>query len=278
MLKFTLYVETLGGSARSDEEILRTIGDVGGRVLGKAASEPAPVPVPVPNGQPGWAPSGDGFVLLAPAIVPRVRIRPCLDGTWSWQVDNQPVRFAPSRDEAARRAEALLRGVPEADEPGSVRYVPPTDEKLLEEGREAFGRLVSIWARHFGVEGAEQPDRKAALMSCFSGYGKAVGRYIRERGGLAGACIDVCAKLNLTAADKANALGKQIAMNMVQVGTADLGLEIDKLLERSMFVRVEEGQMPAWLDEPPIAGVADQTVNFDRSALPVPEIPAGMRS
>lgn len=132
---------------------------------------------------------------------------------------------------------------------------------LLHEGEGSFDALTRTWVSNYGVENAPQPDRQGALMACFSGHGRAASLYIRERGGLAGACIDAIVRQGLTPADEAVQLGKHVALNMVQVGSA-LGVPLDTFLERSMFSRELTPEMPEPGMLPP--------VEFDRSHLPLP--------
>jgi hypothetical protein len=128
---------------------------------------------------------------------------------------------------------------------------------LVTVGREAFARLVSDWLRNFGVEGADQPDRAGRLMATFSGYGREVSAYIREKGGLSGAVIDSILGLALCPADNAVALGKKVAGNMIQVGTAT-AIPLDQLLEKSMF-KVGPWQTD---DTPPTGGIAKDDPNW----------------
>jgi hypothetical protein len=132
---------------------------------------------------------------------------------------------------------------------------------LLHEGEGAFDALVRTWVSNYGVEIAPQPDRQGALMACFGGHGRAASTYIRERGGLAGACIDAVVRQGLTPADEAVSLGKHVALNMVQVGSA-LGVPLDTFLERSMFSR-------DLTPEAPVPGMLHPG-EFDRSSLPLP--------
>lgn len=111
-------------------------------------------------------------------------------------------------------------------------------EARIEDGTRAWAPVVRLWAQNYGVEDAPQPDRAGALMAVFNGHGRAASAYIRERGGLAGACIDTLAREGIVAPGDAVTLGKRIALNMMQVGTA-IGLPIDHLIERSLLNREE---------------------------------------
>lgn len=156
-----------------------------------------------------------------------------------------PVPEAPSPSEMVSDAEAAM-----------LRHA-----SALNEGEGAFDALARVWVSNYGVENAPQPDRQGALMACFSGHGRAASLYIRERGGLAGACIDSIVRQSLAPADEAVQLGKHVALNMVQVGSA-LGVPLDTLLERSMFSR-------ELTPEPPAPGTLPPE-EFDRSKLPLP--------
>jgi len=111
-------------------------------------------------------------------------------------------------------------------------------EAQIEDGTRAWAPVVRLWAQNYGVEDAPQPDRAGALMAVMNGHGRAATAYIRERGGLAGACIDTLAREGIVAPGDAVTLGKRIALNMMQVGTA-IGLPIDHLIERSLLNREE---------------------------------------
>lgn len=111
-------------------------------------------------------------------------------------------------------------------------------EAQIEDGTRAWAPVVRLWAQNYSVEDAPQPDRAGALMAVMNGHGRAATAYIRERGGLAGACIDTLAREGIVAPGDAVTLGKRIALNMMQVGTA-IGLPIDHLIERSLLNREE---------------------------------------
>lgn len=133
---------------------------------------------------------------------------------------------------------------------------------MLHEGEGAFDALTRTWVQNFGVEQAPQPDRTSALMACFTGHGRAASIYIRERGGLAGACIDSIVRQSLVPPDEAVALGQVISLNMVQVGSA-IGVPLDTLLEKSMFRRDLHKDTPPPGTLPP--------GEFDRSHLDLPD-------
>lgn len=133
---------------------------------------------------------------------------------------------------------------------------------LLLEGEQSFDVLIRTWTQNYGATEAPQPDRVGSLMGCITGHGPAVGAYIRERGGLAGACIDSIVRQSLVAVEDAVRLGQDVALNMVQVGSA-VGVPLDTLLEKSMFRRELH-------DKPPTPGTLPAT-EFDRSTLPLPK-------
>ena len=116
-------------------------------------------------------------------------------------------------------------------------------EARLAEGMRAWTPVVRTWASNFEVEDAPQPDRPAALMAVFSFHSRSVMAYLRERGGLAGACIDTLARENIVAPEDAAPVGRRMALNMVQVGTA-IGLPIDHLIERSLLQRDAPETLP----------------------------------
>jgi len=98
----------------------------------------------------------------------------------------------------------------------------------------AFDALIRTWMSNFEVDDAPQPDRASALMTAANGYGYVVNVYVTDRGGLGGACIDTLLRNSLVSPDVAVPIGKRVALNVVQVGTA-LGLHLDQWLERSLF-------------------------------------------
>jgi hypothetical protein len=115
---------------------------------------------------------------------------------------------------------------------------------------------MRTWAQNFEVEDAPQPDRAGALMAVFVGYPRSVEAYIRERGGLAGACIDTLAREGIVTPDAAESIGKRIALNIVQVGSA-IGLPTDGLIERSLVRRADPDTLP--LHGGPLADTVDMT-------------------
>lgn len=129
-------------------------------------------------------------------------------------------------------------------------------ERRIAEGAQAWGPLMRTWAQNFEVPDAPQPDRAGALMAAFTGYPNAIGAYIRERGGLAGACIDTLARESIVAPVDAESVGKRIALNMVQVGSA-IGLPTDGLIERSLVRRDDPDTLP--LHGGPLADTVDMS-------------------
>jgi hypothetical protein len=148
-------------------------------------------------------------------------------------------------------------------------------EALLAEGMKAFEVLTRIWIQNFEGTGP-QPDRQNALVTAFSGYGRASRAYIYERGGLAGAVTDTLLRCAMVPPDEAVKLGKKIALNMVPVGTV-MGFEIDKLLEKSLYLSRDAGLD----DSVPRGGVAEASINFTRpgydgvNTFGAPQIPRG---
>lgn len=129
-------------------------------------------------------------------------------------------------------------------------------DRRIKDGAGAWGPLMRTWAQNFEVEDAPQPDRAGALMAVFVGYPLSVGAYIRERGGLAGACIDTLAREGIVTPDAAESIGKRIALNIVQVGSA-IGLPTDGLIERSLVRRADPDTLP--LHGGPLADTVDMT-------------------
>lgn len=150
----------------------------------------------------------------------------------------------------------------------SQPQVAPDINTLLVDGAAAWAALVKTWVTNFEVPAAPQPDRMAALMTAMSGYGGSCGAYIRERGGLGGACIDTLLRCSLCEPSQAVALGKRMALNIVQVGTV-AGVELDQFLEKSLFTRAPTIEEAATDNTPPKPGVASDTLNFERPGLPV---------
>lgn len=146
--------------------------------------------------------------------------------------------------------------VASANETAMLRY-----SAMLYEGEQCFDTLIRTWVQNYGVDTAPQPDRVGSLMGAITGHGPAFGAYVRERGGLAGACIDSIVRQSLVAVEDAVRLGQDVALNMVQVGSG-VGVPMDTLLEKSMFRRELH-------DEPPAPGTLPAT-EFDRSTLPLP--------
>ena len=134
-----------------------------------------------------------------------------------------------------------------ADDKAAARAVQEAQDAeeaaRIERGTHAWAPVVRTWASNFEVANAPQPDRAGALMAVFSAHSRAVAAYIRERGGLAGAVIDTLARENIVAPDTAAVVGKRIALNMVQVGTA-IGLPLDHLIERSLLAREAPDTLP----------------------------------
>lgn len=59
------------------------------------------------------------------------------------------------------------------------------DEKKLRSGKTAFDKLVRLWVKGFGVEGAEQPDRAEAMRSLANSQKSfLVLAYVKDAGGV----------------------------------------------------------------------------------------------
>lgn len=162
---------------------------------------------------------------------------------------------------ASSPARASVRGPapPAAPTPYESRYGDL--DSLISEGAAAWQALLSTWIQNWGVDGAPQPDRTEALMTAFGAYAKEVGAYVRERGGLGGACIDTLVNARMVPADDAVPTGKRLALNIVQVGTA-LGIPLDKLVEASLIT--ETGKLSA---KPPTPGMVQDLLD-DRDRPP----------
>ena len=120
---------------------------------------------------------------------------------------------------------------------------------LLADGAGALGALARTWINNFGVLDAPQPDRIAALVAAFAGYHGGILAYVRERGGLVTAIVDVLVSQNLTAPLDANLLARKVALNMVQVGSTQ-GLALDRLVEASFYAfRIPDDVPPEGRDD-----------------------------
>ena len=169
--------------------------------------------------------------------------------------ENAPEAPVASANEAAMLS-ANEAYAASANEAAMLRY-----SAMLYEGEQCFDVLIRTWTQNYGADAAPQPDRVGALMGAIHGHGPAFGAYVRERGGLAGACIDSIVRQSLVAVEAAVKLGQDVALNMVQVGSA-VGVPLDTLLEKSMFRRELH-------DAPPAPGTLP-AAEFDRSTLPLP--------
>ncbi len=182
--------------------------------------------------------------------------------------DRSATKGTPSVDLQQLVTQALQTLAP-APTPAPPTPPPAVDrfaehDRLLEEGTGAWDQLMSTWTRNFESDGP-QPDRAAALMNVASLYGRVSEVYIRERGGLVGACCDSIVRQNLVAPDEAMILAKKVALNIVQVGSA-LALSFDRLLEKSMFApaRLPDGTIAPLDAAPPRGGLAMDTMDFTR--------------
>jgi hypothetical protein len=97
------------------------------------------------------------------------------------KVINFAVHERPVGSEVARGDDRDLSPLEEKPLPSKVEV----DGKKLARGNAAFDRLVHLWARGFGVEDAEQPDRAEAMRAVANGPSAfAVLTYVKAAGGL----------------------------------------------------------------------------------------------
>jgi hypothetical protein len=177
---------------------------------------------------------------MAGLLVPEPDPAPVSDPSTVDVLAAQYARANADADAAAREADAA-----EAEH-----------DRRIKDGASAWAPLMRTWAQNFEVEDAPQPDRAGALMAVFVGYPRSVEAYIRERGGLAGACVDTLAREGIVTPDAAESTGKRIALNIVQVGSA-IGLPTDGLIERSLMRRADLDTLP--LHGGPLADTVDMT-------------------
>lgn len=115
---------------------------------------------------------------------------------------------------------------PVAPEAPKEAVVTEADLKLVEKGRVLFADLVHKWLVNFGLEGAEQPDRIAALRDVASGpEATAVLWYVSSVGGLIHA-VDAIAgpktsphPLTPEAEEGHRATVRDVATNIAQVSS-----------------------------------------------------------
>jgi hypothetical protein len=165
----------------------------------------------------------------------------------------------PAPEPSAVDALAAAYAQANADADAAAREADAAEaehDRRIKDGAAAWAPLMRTWAQNFEVADAPQPDRAGALMAVFVGYPLSVGAYIRERGGLAGACIDTLAREGIVTPDAAESIGKRIALNIVQVGSA-IGLPTDGLIERSLVRRADPDTLP--LHGGPLADTVDMT-------------------
>ncbi len=165
-------------------------------------------------------------------------------------VDPNDFYIDPDADADHDHSEATI--TPEPPE-----RIGPNDELLIE-GMNSLGQLVSLWNTNWGVEGAPQPARDAALLAAWTGHGRAIAVYVRENGGLVGAVQDRILGLSIGDPATALALAKTYATEIVALGTAAFALPLDELLEVSMF-KDPEGPLSG--------GLAGDSINFARPAF-----------
>lgn len=240
-----------------------------------------PTPAPVPDAgfsydaklrvtaSPASIESGSTLLVHALGLVERV-IRARVEA-----VSAKERYAAQARAEAARMtAEGTAETpAPVAPAPAPVAATPVAEypDALIDAGRQAFGRLVTAWASNFGALDAPQPDRTSLLVACFSGYRIATLAYVRSMGGLATACIDALLLGGIVAPDAANLLGRQIALNMVQV-SGSVGMHLDRLLEAGFYRSIDnphvapEDRDAVLLATPLGGGVAEKVIDFTTDA------------
>jgi hypothetical protein len=110
-----------------------------------------------------------------------------------------------------------------------------------------------------GAPKTPQPDRRNAIMGVFAAYDRAASAYIKSRGGLAGACIDSIVRQALVPPEQAVALGKRIAMNMVNIAST-ASIPLDRLLEKSLLMNIDTDP-----NAPPTGPIALDVIDFDRN-------------
>ena len=186
------------------------------------------------------------LVTLADKMIDRLFAR----GVPAFRKHAEPVE-AEAAPASARPPEVV------PDDPDDVVDLHDEINAMIETGTRAWAPVVRTWAQNFEVEEAPQPDRASSLMAVFNGHGRSATAYIRERGGLAGACIDTLAREGIVAPEHAESVGKRIALNMVQVGTA-IGLPIDHLIERALLRRDDPDTIPLH------GGLLGDTVDMSR--------------
>lgn len=95
------------------------------------------------------------------------------------------------------------------------------DEKKLRSGKSAFDKLVRLWVKGFGVEGAEQPDRAEAMRNLANSQKSfAVLAYVKDAGGVTWAvnASDVAA-IRALPEDEQQRLVTDLAGNITQVAS-----------------------------------------------------------
>ena len=246
------------------------------------ADDQTPTPAPAPDAgfsydakvrvtaSPASIEAGSALLVNAMGLVERV-IRARVDAMAA-----KSARYAAQAEaEAARMTAEGTAETPAplapAPEPVAAAPVAEYPDALIDAGRQAFGRLVTAWASNFGVLDAPQPDRTSLLVACFSGYRLATLAYIRSMGGLATACIDALLLGGMVAPDGANLLGRQIALNMVQV-SGSVGMHLDRLLEAGFYQSIDnphvapEDRDAVLLATPLGGGIAEKIIDFDTDA------------
>jgi hypothetical protein len=135
------------------------------------------------------------------------------------KVINFAVHERPTGADVARGDDRDLAAREETPLPSKVEV----DAKLLDKGRTAFDKLVRLWVKGFGDEGAEQPDRAEAMRVLANGSKSfAVLTYVRASGGLTWA-VNATAVLELsfghTEEERRQKLVLDVAANITQVAS-----------------------------------------------------------
>jgi hypothetical protein len=130
-------------------------------------------------------------------------------------------RYGSDRPEGAHvaRGETDSRGVetPEEEPLPRVAAVRGVD---MDKGRKAFEKLLRLWLKNFGVEGADQPDRAEAMrVLANSPRSFKVLAYVKAQGGLTHAVNALAPYLTYAVEDVYKKLVLDVAGNMTQVAS-----------------------------------------------------------
>jgi len=130
-------------------------------------------------------------------------------------------RYGSDRPEGAHvaRGETDSRGVetPEEEPLPRTAAVRGVD---MDKGRKAFEKLLRLWLKNFGVEGADQPDRAEAMRALAnSPRSFKVLAYVQAQGGLTNAVNALAPYLTEMDEDAYKKLVLDVAGNMTQVSS-----------------------------------------------------------